>query len=1180
MDFSSQIYEEGKTKIRNLYTAVTGYSISCLFILRFASFLQIVESVDPVTCIKTCSIELTTNNLINSLLSLTVPTAIMKNAVLPGIDHGNIVVRHEAATLLLAIVHQIKAISLAVKESHKPVAVQSQITDFVLKTIPNLDVILRAWKRAFEADDNETAPENMESVQRPELLNHLNIILSILHLYNDVCPEMLNDSTDLQPSVLLTNLNNLKFDDDEAEINADEIKCMKVKVIQFLLVMNTSIFAPREKLFKEALLFLMSVIRQRAMPESYDTARSLLNATGLFEACDDQVDIWINGFLVVTDPREYEELTKWFMSVLKSAIKHTDEYINGITQAEETIIEQMVDFDVKKAEDIISELFDMANEACGLSDKESSTAETSLTDKLHTPSRKDDAVHVGINNLDVEYLKNVAGGTTKSVTRMNEQVINLNAKKAEQIIDELLGKRHGNGFLNDVNACALSTPSLTVIDGSLTDLDVEKINVTDDSFNKLRGEDFRSCGMQTCTSMSPLLCCALQRVSEESSAVVLAYLSYVTVHSLHHQVVPELLVHMTTDLTNLPVYKYLQSWLSSSKPVSLKNKLPSLRLLHKVSYTLLTNTKINVDKFSKLFDDGPSSCSFKYGDEEITIKHSLSLYDVRALLKMTTFYLAQLTQREMLQYDQNEKCKFMLMSLLSIARSMHEENASILVESAKCIFTHPILLHHFSPFCGESPKNSVKGMVTETILKICQVMQLQKKYGDTKMCNIISAFRDKFLAQLKNIIEKDPPKSCSDDYDIAIELLRILPLRAQDVVNLLLALMNLEQLAFISNDKRNMSVFGHVVPVLLDISCNEKSVLPRDQYNALDDEFVAKLSSRLVHLKSKKINNVEKWEETFATYLSIFPSAIAKFSNSTFACLLAKGISTSTIQLITTLITRNTKLIPSLVGYFLKANNPERMKQAKVVFPILGSNLQYKWNDSFLRALYECHSGDIVAYLTDPQNPVCWIEENIAAVVYLIENTFELDLCERTCDNISQSGDKLDMVSICFVQLLESLYKRYESLMTAKEKSLMDLIKILLHVMTATLKKESKNVEKLKVLCEKLDSAVISLRKFKRDLVFTSLSKSHSWPQYTRFSLRLGLKSAEDDEIRSSILKTLSSLCDIAYRDTADDEYAKTLFEMATSHSEFVNVMLGSSNIKGQSVHTTYYDGVVVHLFI
>lgn len=108
-------------------------------------------------------------------------------------------------------------------------------------------------------------------------------------------------------------------------------------------------------------------------------------------------------------------------------------------------------------------------------------------------------------------------------------------------------------------------------------------------------------------------------------------------------------------------------------------------------------------------------------------------------------------------------------------------------------------------------------------------------------------------------------------------------------------------------------------------------------------------------------------------------------------------------------------------------------------------------------------------------------------------------------------------------------------------------------------------MEKIKVLCEKLDSSVISLKKNKH-FIFSSLSKSYSWPQFTRFSLKLGLKDAKDDEIQSNILKNLSNLCDIAYEDNKNDEYAKTLFEMTTSHSEFVNIMLGSSIVKDDLV--------------
>lgn len=1123
-----------------------------------------MEAVNPVNCIKTCAAELKAN-LISTLLSLAVPSVIVKVAILPGLDHDSLFVRHEALSILLTMINQLKAISSATKESHITSTFQNQIADFVLRTVP-LETILRMWSRAFEDDANIKASESAENIQSPELVDHLDVILSVLHLYQDICPELLDIPTNLQPSLLLLSLNNLQDDKDDKETTKKEkINCMKVKTIQFLFALNSSIFAPRERAFKEALIFLISLIRQKnPSSDSYNVIRTLLNATGLFETCEDQLDIWINGFSVITDSKDSEQLTQWFMSVLKSAIKHIDKYINIITQAERMINDQMTNLSVKKAENIINELFDKTNGMTSPCQEKCSIAESSvINEQFNFYEKKYNAIDNSFK-FKQEDLKDTIN-YTKCITQRNKQVISSDAKKIEDVINQLIDKANPKSFSSDKGHFhkILSTLMSSLMNEFTNSEAIKETNeAIGNLFNDFRKENIISCRMQTCTAVSPLLCCALQKVNEKNCTAIFAYLSYVTVHTLHYQVVPDLLVYMARDLIKLPTYKYLQSWSSSEQPISLKNKLPPLRLLRKLSNVLLANYKMDVTELSKLFDDGHSTCCFKYDDKEITIKHSLSLYDIKTLLKMTVFYLAQLAQSKILRQTQNENCQLVLAFLLNIPQSieLNQVNVAILEENARCI-THPILLHYFSPFCGAISEDSVEYMITETVLKVCEsVSHLYENAGNLYDAagnyNIFFAFRDKFLAQLENIIERNPLEACCNNYGIAIELLKILQLRAKDIASLLLALMKLKKIAFISSDEQNPSVFGYVVPLLLDMYCSKESRL-RD---TLNEQFVENLHLHLIHLKSSKINHADRWEQALTKYLSIFPHNVSGVSINTLL-LLTKDISASTIQLITTLIISNTTLISSLVKYFLKTEN---VKRRDVVFPILGSNLKHKWNEKFLQSLYEHYGSDIAAYITEPQNPVPWIEENAAAIVYLIESTFDLALCRRICDTVSQNGDKLDMVSICFVQLLESVYKRYKNLITAKDKSLMDLIMILLHVMTSTLKKESKNIEKIKVLCEKLNLAVIYLKKIEDNFVFSLLSKSYSWPQFTRFSLKLGLKDAKDEETQSSVLKTLSNLCDIAYGDNVDDEYAKTLFEMTTSHSEFVNIMLGSSIVKGE----------------
>ncbi|KAL0119887.1 hypothetical protein PUN28_007960 [Cardiocondyla obscurior] len=1098
--------------IRSQYNAIEPFlepRISPKWICLLNFIGKIIKSVDPVNCIKICNQELKTNNLINALLSLASPNIIVKTAILSGLEHASLSVRHEALSLLLIIVNQLKAISLAARELYKTSTIQHQITDFILRAIPTFEIILQTWNRAFENNSDIKVSENVENVENPELVDHLNIILSVLLLYQEICPELLDISTNSHPNLLLSSLNGLQSENEETT-KMEKINCMKVKTIQFLLALDFSIFVPKERTFKEALSFLISQIcTKNPSPDSYNATRMLLNATGLLETCEDHLDIWINGFSVVVDfEGETEQVTQWFMSILKSAIKHIDKYNTNITQMEGMINNQITNLNVKTAENIIDELYNKTE---------------------------------NINSREEEF-------STMYIKRKDEQVTNFDTKDIKDVISQLLNRINSNNFLSDIK------------NSDTKDSDIKETKKANNTlFNHF--DEVNLCRMQACTAVSPLLYCSLQKTTKEKnySTAILAYLSYVTVHTLHYQVVPDLLVYMTKDSTNLPIYKYLQSW-SSKKSISLKGKLSPLKLAHKLSNILLSDLKIDLDEFSELFDGHLTYC-FKYNDKEIIIKHSLSSYDVKTLLKMTVFYLAQLSQSNNLRQTRNENCKLMLTFLLSISVELNQENVVIFEENAKCIFTHPILLHYFSPFCETilKEKDSVEYMITETILNICEIIFCLFKKHDAGISNIFFAFRDKFLMQLRNIIEKNPVEACNNNYDIAIKLLKVLQIGTKNIASLLYALMKLEKNMFISNDKKNLSIFGHVVPTLLDMYCDKDPEL-RD---ALYEHFVEEFSSHLIYLKSSKTSFVEKWEQALSKYLSTYPHNVSNININTFTLLLTKNITASTIQLITILITENIDLIPSVMNYFLKTKNA---KQGNIVFPILGSNLKYKWSEELLQSLYEQYHSDIDTYMSDPQNPVPWIEENSAAIIYLIESTFDLNLCKKICHDVTQNGDKLDLVSVSFIQLLEGVYKKYESLTTPEVKPLTDLIKVLLHIIALTLKKESKSIEKINVLCEKINNAVICLKKTEDNFIFNSLSKSYSWPQFTRFSLKFGLRDAKNEEIQSNVLKTLSNLCDIAYKDNTDDEYAKMLFEMTTSHSEFVNIMLGSSLIKGDLI--------------
>ena len=158
----------------------------------------------------------------------------------------------------------------------------------------------------------------------------------------------------------------------------------------------------------------------------------------------------------------------------------------------------------------------------------------------------------------------------------------------------------------------------------------------------------------------------------------------------------------------------------------------------------------------------------------------------------------------------------------------------------------------------------------------------------------------------------------------------------------------------------------------------------------------------------------------------------------------------------------------------------------------------------------------------------------------------------------------MDNVDLNYAKLLVTLYKKSASFSKDPEDLLKQLVQFLVRITLSALKKDAKNEEKLESLSQSLCETIKLLKSQNAEFVFEELTKNYSWAQFTRFTLKLGLKTSKDDKKHVPLLKTLVSVCDVAYRDASEDEYVKTLFEMTTSHSEFVNLMLSSQSVKSK----------------
>ncbi|XP_076278899.1 nucleolar pre-ribosomal-associated protein 1 isoform X2 [Lasioglossum baleicum] len=998
-------------------------SIKWIAAMKFVR--EIIISLDAEGCFKLCSLELNVSQLASAVMSLTLSGTVIKHAILPSLTYSNMIVRHEAVITLVSMFNQIQKFLLVAKvnyNGHTDFDIfENCILEYILKNMPNLNMILDVWNNVFTPNEVKHDSINKEHIPEPKKEEHLAAILNLLHIYHEICPKLLHTLSRVPATTFLSPLNTLQ------DIDIIELNAIRVKAIQFLVILNPAEFSPQKKVFSDALSFLLSLLNNEDssnVSSIKSTIKMLLNITGMFEGCDDQLDIWINGFVHLDGN---QELVDWFIRLSKKVAKDMDRYVDEIIKTDEIASEGVIY--TGRFEDIFGELLD------------------------------------------------------KNIIRDNSE----------------------NNVLH----------------------------------------------MQRFTSISPLLCCMLHKMKKKLDPTILSYASYILVHTLHYQTIPQSIIYFTKDIQDLPVQKYLQSWSGGNDPIYIEEVTPCMDLICKLNRFLLDNSSIQINEVFS----GNNTVTFTYNNEIITIHHSLSAYEILYLFKMTVFYLTQFAERGLLSSTQISKYKILLISLLYFAKE-NPDDSTLVEKCAKSVFAHPVILHYFSPL-HQKNKAITMSMITLTVLDICKEMVHLYKNGNIR--TLVSHFRNKLLMQLHKMIDNRRINDNTMDGETIVTLLGLLQLTVQDIVHLLKKLMQLENSMFTSEDGINLSLHGHIIPKLLElISINEI----KSQHNSLlelDVEFVKCLCSHLLILKYKEITNIEMWESALHVYISKFPFNIAGIDTDIFSSLLSTKIKHTTVKLLSFLISKNIKFIPIFTKYMLKS---DKMKESGIVFPIIENNLNFKWSQEFIQKLKMHYETEILSYLCNHKDLQIWIEENVNAVLYLIKNAFDIKNCSDICNTILQAGDKLDMVSIQYVQILESVYKKYATLETDSKKYIMQLLQVMLHITTLTLKKESKNTAKLVILCEKLNDTVKQLQDMEENFVFETISSNHSWLQFSRFSLKLGLKELKNNNRPLPILKTLSALCNIAYKNDSNNENAKTLFEMTVSHSEFLNIMLESPNAK------------------
>ncbi|XP_014204938.1 nucleolar pre-ribosomal-associated protein 1 [Copidosoma floridanum] len=320
---------------------------------------KIIENINVENCLRLCSPDMTTVQLTNAITNLTMPQTIIKNAIIPSLEQTNPLIHYEIIKLVSVMITKIKSFSTllgTVKSNITDIpALKTNLLGQLTKHIPTFETIIITWKRALSVSSGQNSDTD-ETDLFVEVKDRLQAVLDLLQIYCEICPEILlisASNAENEPKILLTSLN------DVPSMTEEELTMMKVKALKILLCSDALSFAPNEEIFTSALSLLLTKVGHESSSfdfEVINTIKLLINSCGIFEGCNDEIEIWIDAITYIDNHEDKLEVSNWIAKTIKRVSKNVEKYVSLISQVEENAVEEIVS--VNKIDDIFDDLME------------------------------------------------------------------------------------------------------------------------------------------------------------------------------------------------------------------------------------------------------------------------------------------------------------------------------------------------------------------------------------------------------------------------------------------------------------------------------------------------------------------------------------------------------------------------------------------------------------------------------------------------------------------------------------------------------------------------------------------------------------------------------------------------------------------------------------------------------
>lgn len=658
-------------------------------------------------------------------------------------------------------------------------------------------------------------------------------------------------------------------------------------------------------------------------------------------------------------------------------------------------------------------------------------------------------------------------------------------------------------------------------------------------------------------------CMQYLQLNKEKKKSLKHFLSLYIANLLHSNYSPELTEVLIGD-SKLEARNYVASWIG--EPVSLPDTIVGNdRVLYNISKSVIDNEQLSLPEvFTFLKEAGVEDNDFVINNVSYKIDsdRNIDSSDLLTWAKYLMFCTVRLTDMGLLKQDQQQKVTQYIQCAIAIGRKRH------MIEVCRTIilnlFKNPHVLKTYK--CLDQNKDSSSLLATQFLLDIITehkdiVNHLNNKH------KILKSYQQKNYNEIvKGFVKIKKGKEVNSEY--TMKVLEVVGLAVEDDLRVFNLIFGAEVTNCVKDDKEPSFVL-ELLRYLID-------KYSRSVYLELQSQTLRKCMKLYTELLiNKEINaNLTQLEMSLAEYFEHKPHQVKTVSDDLFKKFFeANIVRKTTPQLASVLLKHNIKLSNTLKEQIAK---PEILAHRELTLPlgnaVINHNQFLLENKDFLSTIYNEYKSNINKLLDKPHKAGQVYISNSRFIRKLVLECMDLKECEKLFSKIH----KFESVELSHVHLFQSIFLKLYTSDKLKKDHLTNYFLSMLHIISVALKECYVTDTVIEIIRNIYNIVKLSksmkISSEQRD-DFKKIIESAIWQNFCKTVLKDSLKVKTIDQTNSigpQLLCLLTSLVKLFYSENHED--IGTLFDMITSHSEFLNVMLSyySSDIKSQLIEFLY----------